>query len=155
MAEKKADVVLRPCSCRCILIVQLKCTMQCSGKLANNTYPRTSVRCYKDAAEDKLGKSLTDVLEQLEDFHHVHVPVVTLRVLDEGSSCEPDGDNGNHEEIEHPEDKDDDDILQHGLELSTLPDQKDCKEEDSDGHGEDHEEDAELIITAAYLINLS
>ena len=154
MAEKKADVVLRPCSC-CILIVQLKCTMQCSGKLVNNTYPRTSVGCYKDAAEDKLRKSLTDVLEQLKDFHHVHVPVVTLRVLDEGSSCEPDGYNGNHEEIEHPEDEDDDDILQHGLELSTLPDQKDCKEEDSDGHGKDHEEDAELIISAAYLINLS
>ena len=122
--------------------------------MENNAYPRTSVRCYKDAAEDKLRKSFTDVLEQLEDFHHVHVPVVTLRVLDEGSSCEPDGDNGNHKEIEHPEDKDDDDILQHGLELSTLPDQEDCKEEDSDGYGKDHEEDAELIITAAYLINL-
>ena len=122
--------------------------------MENYAYPRTSVRCYKDAAEDKLRKSFTDVLEQLEDFHHVHVPVVTLRVLNEGSSREPDRDNRDHEEIEHAEDKDDDDILQHGLELSTLPDQEDCEEEDSDGHGEDHEEDAELVITAADLINL-
>ena len=89
--------------------------------MANNTYPRTSVRCYKDAAEDKLGKSLTDVFEQLEDFHHVHVPVVTLRVLDEGSPCEPDGDNGDHKEVEHTKDKDDDHVLQHRLELPALP----------------------------------
>ena len=94
------------------------------------------------------------MLEQLEDLHHVHVSVITLRILDKCSACEPDGDNRDHKEIEHAKDKDDDDILQHRLELTALPDQENGKEEDSDGHGKNHKEDTELVITAADLMNL-
>ena len=87
-----------------------------------STYPWTSIRCDEDTAEDQLWERLAYVLEQLEDLHHVHVPVVTLRVLDESAACEPDGDNGDHKEVEHAEDKDDDHVLQHRLELAALPD---------------------------------
>ena len=76
-----------------------------------------------------LGQSLTDVLEHLEHLHHVQVAVavVVLSIViivvefvnntpphlsdtEEVAACEPDGDDGHHEEVEHAEDGDDEDI---------------------------------------------
>ena len=83
-----------------------------------------------------LGQSLTDVLEHLQHLHHVQVSVavVVLSIViivvefgnniftppdqtcqhladtEEVAAGEPDGDDGHHEEVEHAEDGDDEDI---------------------------------------------
>ena len=77
-----------------------------------------------------LGQSLTDVLEHLQHLHHVQVAVavvvlsIVINVVEFGNNTspphladteevaagEPDGDDGHHEEVEHAEDGDDEDI---------------------------------------------
>ena len=96
-----------------------------------------------------------------------------LADTEEVAAGEPDGDDRHHEEVEHAEDGDDEDIpghvdmdmlprggcdnvdiLQHGLELCALPDQQHREEEDGEQDGEEHEEDAEGVVAAADLLGL-